>query len=129
MPIAQADNSSVLLRNSSFKDWGMEENLHRIQSSAKAKCPFGIWQQEDFRLGKAVIAKWFFQVCISVLIVNIAKTDNIVNILTIWGKKKSNFFFFDGKDLFSWSRGYLGFGNFPLGGIYWKDKGSGKEYE
>lgn len=67
-----------------------------------------------------------FQVCISVLVVNIAKTDNIVNILTIWEKKKSNF---NDKDLFSWSRGYLGFGNFPLGGIYWKDKGSGKGYE
>lgn len=56
-----------------------------------------------------------FRVCISVLVVNIAKTDNIMNILTI--QEKNNLtFFFNGKDLFSWSQDYLGFGNFPLEG-------------
>lgn len=64
-----------------------------------------------------------FRVCISVLVVNIAKTDNIVNILTIWEKKNLTFFlmvriyFHDLRIIWA------------LVTSHWKDKGSGKGYK
>lgn len=50
----------MLLRKSLFKDKGMEENLHSIQSNTKNQSThFGFYQEEDFALWKEVIAKSF----------------------------------------------------------------------